>query len=88
MWRRVVSFKARLLYLKGMNPQYSLSRRVSGPLSRCGRGGEVKNPCPSRESNPGRSARSLVTVLTSLFRLLNCRFVTLNIVIKAVLSAV
>jgi len=26
-----------------------------------------KNPCPCRESNPGRSARSLVSILAEIF---------------------
>jgi hypothetical protein len=37
------------------------------------RGGEEKNSLLSRESNPGRTARSLVTILTELHGLLLLR---------------
>jgi hypothetical protein len=45
----------------GKGTRYSFDRRLSGPQSRSGRGGEGKKPCPCRESIPGRPARSLVT---------------------------
>jgi hypothetical protein len=47
-------------------------RRLGGPQSRPGGRGEEKNPInwSYRELNPGRSARSLVTILTELPRLI------------------
>jgi hypothetical protein len=39
----VVSFTTRLLYPKGKSPWCPLDRRLSGPQSRSGRGGEEKN---------------------------------------------
>jgi hypothetical protein len=47
----------------------ALDRRLGGPKSRSGRGGEEKNPQLYRELNPGRPARTLVTILTELPRL-------------------
>jgi hypothetical protein len=43
----------RPLYLKGKSPSYPLDRRLGGPQSHSGRGGEEKisSPLP-RESNP------------------------------------
>jgi hypothetical protein len=45
-WRWVVSFTPRPLYPQGMRPCYPLDRRLSGPQSRSGRGGEEKNSYP------------------------------------------
>jgi len=63
-WIWVISFKPRPLY-----PRYPLDRRLGGP--RAGRtlwrGGKI--PAPSRESNPGHLARSLITIVTELPRL-------------------
>jgi hypothetical protein len=42
-WRWVVSFTHRSLYLQGKSPWYPLDRRLGGPQSRSGRGGEEKN---------------------------------------------
>jgi hypothetical protein len=39
----VVSFTPRLLYTQEKNPCYQLDRRLGGPQSRSGRGGEEKN---------------------------------------------
>jgi hypothetical protein len=39
----VVSFTSRLLYPQGKRPWYPLYRRLGGPQSRSGRGGEEKN---------------------------------------------
>jgi len=39
----VVSFRLRLLYPRGKSPRCALSRRLGGPQSRSGRGGEEKN---------------------------------------------
>jgi hypothetical protein len=48
-------------------PWYPLDRKLGEPQSLSGRGGEEKNPF--RESNRGRPARSLVTILNDLSRL-------------------
>jgi hypothetical protein len=39
----VVSFTTRPLYPQGKSPWYPLDRRLGGPQSRSGRGGEEKN---------------------------------------------
>jgi hypothetical protein len=39
------------LYLQGKN-RYPLDRRLSGPESQSGRGGEEKNPCPAISQTP------------------------------------
>jgi hypothetical protein len=57
----VVSFTPRPLYPQGKSPWYPLDRRLGGPQSRSGRGGEEKNsqPPPGIEPyNPDRPARS------------------------------
>jgi hypothetical protein len=51
---------------QGYSSRYPLDRRLCGPQSRSGIGGEEKNPCPCLESYLGRQARSLVSVLTEL----------------------
>jgi hypothetical protein len=45
-WRWVVSFTPRPLYPKGKSLSYPLDRRLGGPQSRSGRGGEEKNSQP------------------------------------------
>jgi hypothetical protein len=52
-WRWVVNFTPRPLYLQGKSPWYPLDRRLGGPQSRSGRGGEAKNsqPLPGLESS-------------------------------------
>jgi hypothetical protein len=50
-------------------PRYPLERKVSGPQSRSGSGGEEKITLSCRESNPGRPAGSLAALLTELPRL-------------------
>jgi hypothetical protein len=45
-WRWVVSFTRRPLYPQGKSPWYPLDRRLGGPQSRSGRGGEEKNSQP------------------------------------------
>jgi hypothetical protein len=45
-WRWVVSFTPRPLYLQRKSPWYPLDRRLSGPQSQCGYGGEEKNSRP------------------------------------------
>jgi hypothetical protein len=42
----VVSFTPRPLYLQGKSPWYPLDRRLGGPQSWSGRGGEEKNSQP------------------------------------------
>jgi hypothetical protein len=42
----VVSFMPWLLYPQGKSPWYPLDRRLGGPQSRSGCGGEEKNPKP------------------------------------------
>jgi hypothetical protein len=42
-WRWVVSFTSMPLYRQGKSPWYPLYRRLGGPQSRSGRGGEEKN---------------------------------------------
>jgi len=46
--------------------QYQLDRKLDIPESRSVRGGEEEEPSPYWESKPGRSVRSLVTILTEL----------------------
>jgi hypothetical protein len=41
-WRCVVSFTHRPLYSQGNSPWYPLDRRLCGPQSRSGRGGELE----------------------------------------------
>jgi hypothetical protein len=45
-WRRVVSFTPRPLYPQRKSPWYTFDRRLGGPQSRSGRGGEEKNSQP------------------------------------------
>jgi hypothetical protein len=45
-WRCVVSLTPRPLYPQGKSPWYPLDRRLGGPQSRSGRGGEEKNSQP------------------------------------------
>jgi len=70
-WNWVVTFTPRPFYLRGKRPRYPVDRRLSELQSRSGRDGEEKKShhCPCRDFNPGRPARSLVTVLTDLHRL-------------------
>jgi hypothetical protein len=54
------------------SPLYPLDRRLGGPQSRSGRGGEEKIPSPRRESNPRTPIVQPVAhrYTTELFRLL------------------
>jgi hypothetical protein len=47
--RWVISFTPRPLYLQGKSPRYALDKRMGGPQSRSGRGGEEKNSQPLPE---------------------------------------
>jgi hypothetical protein len=50
-WRWIVSFTLRLLYPQGKRLWYPLDRRLGGPQSRSGRGGEEKVASPHLDSN-------------------------------------
>jgi hypothetical protein len=68
----MASFTPRPLFPQWKSTWYPLDRRLGGPQSRSGRGGEEKNsqPPPGIEpSNPDRPARSLVAIPTELSRL-------------------
>jgi hypothetical protein len=68
-WRWVVSFTPRPLYPRGMRHRYPLDRGLGGSQTQSWHGSEEKkNSCPYQESKTGRSARSLVTILTELSR--------------------
>jgi hypothetical protein len=51
-WRWVVSFMLRPLCPRGKSPWYPLDRRLDGPQSRSGRGGEEKNSQLQPELEP------------------------------------
>jgi hypothetical protein len=51
-WRWVVSLTPRPLYLQGKNPWYPFDRRLGGPQSRSGRGGEEKFPATAGNRTP------------------------------------
>jgi hypothetical protein len=51
-WRRMVSFTPRSLYPQVNRPWYPLDRRLGGPQSRSGCGGENKNSKPLQELEP------------------------------------
>jgi hypothetical protein len=57
-WRLAVSFTPRSLYPQRKSPCYPLDRRLGGPQSRSGRGGEEKNshPLPGIELEPRSSS--------------------------------
>jgi hypothetical protein len=54
-WRWVVSFTPRPLYPEGKRPCFSLEKRLGGPQSRSGRGGEEKNSHPPPGIEPWNS---------------------------------
>jgi hypothetical protein len=58
------------VYLRGRISRSPLNTSQSGAQNPYTRGREQKKSLPCRNSNPGRPARSLVTILTELFRLL------------------
>jgi hypothetical protein len=51
-WRWVVSFTTQPLYLQGKSPWYPFDRRLGGPQSRSGRGGEEESSKPLPELEP------------------------------------
>jgi hypothetical protein len=58
---------------QGKSSRYPLDRRLGGPQSRSGRGGEEKNSQPPlgiEHQNPHRPDRSLAAISTELSRLL------------------
>jgi hypothetical protein len=68
----VVSFTPRLLYTRGKNP-YPFNRRLGGPQSRSERSAEGQNLLFLTAIETwflGRTARSLVTIMTELPRFL------------------
>jgi hypothetical protein len=51
-WKWVmVNFMPQALYLCGKSPRYLMYRRLGGPLSRSGGGGEDKNKIPTPADN-------------------------------------
>jgi len=56
------SFTPQPLYYRRNIPRYTLDKRLSGPQSRSGGGGEEKNPRPCRESNPSRPTHRLLAI--------------------------
>jgi hypothetical protein len=48
----VVSITTRPLYPQGKSPRYALDRRLGGPQSRSGRGGEENNSQPLSVLDP------------------------------------
>jgi hypothetical protein len=50
------------------NPRYLFGKGSGGPKSRSWHGGEEKNPCFCWESNPGRLAPCILTMLNDLSR--------------------
>jgi hypothetical protein len=55
------------VYRRGKSPRYPLDRRLPGPQSRSGCGGENKS-IPLPESYPGRPTCSRVTIMTDYRR--------------------
>jgi hypothetical protein len=66
-WRWMISFTPRSLYPREIAPGTGWNRRLGGPQSWSGRGGEEKkmfHSCHHRKLTPGHPARSLVSILT------------------------
>jgi hypothetical protein len=72
VWRWVISFTSRPLCPRGKSCRYPLVRRRSELHNWSGRSGEVRKSFsfPFRESNPGRTAHNLFTILTELPQLI------------------
>jgi hypothetical protein len=62
-WRWVVSFMSQPLYPQEKGPWYPLDRRLGGPQSRSGRGGEEKNSQPIIQPVAQRYTTVSVTLL-------------------------
>jgi hypothetical protein len=75
-WRWVVSFTPRPLYNQGKIPCYPLDRRLGGPQSRSGRGGEEKNspllPGLKLPDHPAHSPELYHWAISALLVQLNC----------------
>jgi hypothetical protein len=58
-WKWVISFTPRQAFQREKDPKwaYPFTSKLNGSHCRSGRGGEKKNCCPFRESNPVKSAR-------------------------------
>jgi len=71
-WRWVVSFAPQPLYPQGKSPRFPLVRRLGGPQSRSGWGGEQKDffIALCRKLKPGLPTRSIVIILTEPLRFL------------------
>jgi hypothetical protein len=72
-WRCVISFTLRPLYTRGKSPCYPLDKRLGGPQSRAGRGGEEKNSQPLPGLEPAiiqPVAQRYTTASLFIFRLL------------------
>jgi hypothetical protein len=69
--RWVVSFSLQPLYSRGKKPRYRLDRRLGGPQSRSGRGGEenILDPTGTRTAIPQSSSPQPVARPTALSRL-------------------
>jgi hypothetical protein len=68
-WRWVASFTPRPLYPQGNSPPFPLDRRLGGPQSRSGRGGQEKSshsPPGIEPLNSDRPACRLVAIPTEL----------------------
>jgi hypothetical protein len=66
-WRWAVSFTSLPLYPQGKSPWYPLDRRLGGPQSRSGRGGEKKNS----QSLPGLEPPIIQPVVQSYTTMLS-----------------
>jgi hypothetical protein len=72
-WRWVVSFTPRPLCLQGKSRWYPLDRKLGGPRSRSGRGGEEKNSQPLPRLEPPIIQPVAQRYTTELYRLLSNR---------------
>jgi len=69
-WRWLVSFMLQLFYSQRNNPQSQWTGGWDGPRAGVDPVARRKNPSHCRESNFGRPARSLVTIMPELLQLL------------------
>jgi hypothetical protein len=73
----VISFTPWQLYPRGKNPSYPFYRRLGGPQSRSGRGGEEKSSLPLPESS----------IKVPIHNLLYFKYITLKDVLMRVVLA-
>jgi hypothetical protein len=78
---RLVSFTTRPLYPQGKSSCYPLDRRLGGPQSRSGHGGEEKNPQPLPELEPLIIQPVAQRYTTELNRLLQIHILFNNVII-------